>query len=1200
MIINILASFYPFISPLEYTLVSSAIPNGVSMNLNYLINDMDTAFKNIFSLPEGQDSCPVQAFISLTEDKTIDYVRLRTDCANLVVGGYILTGDLVHDIYISGESTPETPEPIIEGSTVSIFTYLGQQETLLNENFAITQPDDGAAIICGFSATSNSMQAQIPNAQFSILGTTFTTAVNVNSEGFKFSNPSASLYGSYSASFDAIIPLGDSSGAWDDFSFAIAGTFTDSGSSFVSNVRDYIYEYTDAVIDDAQERVSNAQNTLDDCTKSVDATSSTLAMKQEALDDLTQELANLESNVQTAQTNYDQAKDAYDQAVSEGNEDFLTAVALLKNICTIAMCDKECVASSMCSLWNVEDSEILEWGTKELTVEEDRLVHSIIGVTNKRWAIEEFCQVLTVIKGWGNVGVGHRCSYIHTYDEVTDYILQAYYNSTQILKTEAIVTKTSDFSFTQKCCIENPCASEIDEYTCTYGNAACVIAQKVPFDSLEEASQALIQPYQNVQSATNTLAMAKNTYAIQQAVVDAAQTEYDDLVTILTSLCNSVQSNVASIIAEEENLIAVAQTIVGVDIETLITIDSITFGATFSESPNTLPITINYMIPGVSTSVTIDVEFTATWEIIGRAIGEAVLNDVGSNLLLNRKKRQAVEPTYNEVQFQDKCARLNGAQKYLDQVYDSLQNAYDTSMVARANVTATIAQIEKALNATPSEYSNIDFQLLESVYNYVITTDQLNAQSMNDPSVANRTASLNKLKDFLLALLWSNDYYYFKIWQRDMRNIHDNRLIRSVGNEKCYGFADCLNLVHEIVEELLEDTPGTTAEGLLQTIPEARLALLSLSYDFNSTLTLSEALHSKTTGLYTIITEIFTMNYWCSEIPTITQHPKPNLAFHVGDTISIDCQADSLLPVTYSWEKDGFLLTTGQTSGTFTKTATELDKGQYQCFARNAVGTTQTKFANVVVYIAPVLTLSPVNYETYEGDDNGGFFASNATAYPEPSFEWYFSRDGNSWTLVENSGSNELIVPNPTKEDQGWYRSKVTASIGELYSEPAYLSILRASFSKLIYKVSFMMNITTYIPSEHSGSGDSGPELPTATATIDYFRKQLDLKYTTIDNMHVDFNVDNTVIIVHIYMSTWYDYKTNTTFSEQAEIARMYREDLLTSLDELQTHLRSGTFWFEVEGNYYEGAHLSASVQDPVYECPSPQVLAYSNFLCCK
>ena len=145
-----------------------------------------------------------------------------------------------------------------------------------------------------------------------------------------------------------------------------------------------------------------------------------------------------------------------------------------------------------------------------------------------------------------------------------------------------------------------------------------------------------------------------------------------------------------------------------------------------------------------------------------------------------------------------------------------------------------------------------------------------------------------------------------------------------------------------------------------------------------------------------------------------------------------------------------------------------------------------------------------------------------------------------------------------------------------------------------------MMNITTYIPSEHSGSGDSGPEPPTATATIDYFRKQLALKYTTIDNMHVDFNVDNTVIIVHIYMSTWYDYKTNTTFSEQAEIARMYREDLLTSLDELQTHLRSGTFWFEVEGNYYEGAHLSASVQDPVYECPSPQVLAYSNFLCCK
>ena len=1169
------------------------------MSLNYIKHPMDEKFKNILPLPEGQDSCPMDVFIAFTPENEIDYVRMRTNCLNINVGGYLYTGNFVHDIYLAGKSFPTTPKSVPEDTVLAIFSYLGDEEIQLNEFYSIQQPTSGeAAIVSTFGRNAKSMAVTIAQAHLSILGTTFTTSLLVDSDGISFSsNTPVTLFGKYEAVISGTIPLGTS---WDDFEVEVTGSFSNNIGSFVTNVQDYVYEFTDSLIEDSEERVAASQEAAKDAEYAQAQTQAVLNGKQNTLADLSQSKSDADQAVSDATDAYNDAMTAYNTAIQSASTEALDAISLLKNVCMAEDVEwgKECIPASLCKIME-EEKEILEWGLKKKVYTENRLVHSVRDVTKLKWGIENYCQILTLIRGWGKVVTGHRCSYIHTYDNITEQMLDAYYDDVEIARTVAGVTETNTFMYSNKYCPFEDCADEGPEASWYFSDAACIVASQPVLESLPNSQDPAIQAYIALKKANLTVSAAMIRQKAATLAYNIGQNDYNALQSCLTYTDPNLQDNIQKVLDEESGLQTLRATLQDAKIEDLFSIVSIEFGSDITTNTNTLPIDITYNIAGATRTLTTSVELTATQELINRAIAEALLSDVGSYLAGNKKKRQApIQPTFNEDQFQSRCGQLNDVKLYLEMIYNSLQNTYQTSMEAKANISSAIAAIDALLADIPSNYSAIDFAFLKDNYGFELSVAELNSQLTSKVPVVNRTAALTALRASLTTIMTGMEMYYYRCWQNDLKKIHSMGYIDTVGHIRCHGIADCLNLVHEVVEDLLEDMPeSTVTQSLLDSIHSTRKSPLSLP-KYNSTLDITSALATNQTGIYNIIMKIMNEQYWCSDIPTISMHPEEEKAVHVGDTFTVECKADSVLPITYSFEKNGFLVATGLTSGVYTKTATEYDSGLYQCLAMNAVGTVQSKLSNIIVYSGPTLTLSPSRYETFEGDENGGFFVCNATSYPEPMYEWEHSKDRLSWRAVTNSMSNELIVPKPTEEDQGWYRCKVkTDGSGTVRSEAAYLSILHATFSKLSQSLSFMMNVTDYVPSEYSGSGEK-PTPPTETVTLDYFKDQLNLNYTVVDDLHVDFSTDNRVIVVRITMSISLNYSATSPFDEQATLAYMKKQDLTNGINSLQAHVKDGTFWFESEGNFFKGAHLSANLNDPVYTCPENYVLAYSNFMC--
>ena len=159
-------------------------------------------------------------------------------------------------------------------------------------------------------------------------------------------------------------------------------------------------------------------------------------------------------------------------------------------------------------------------------------------------------------------------------------------------------------------------------------------------------------------------------------------------------------------------------------------------------------------------------------------------------------------------------------------------------------------------------------------------------------------------------------------------------------------------------------------------------------------------------------------------------------------------------------------------SNHLTKYGAEItDEGVYQCLATNSILTTTSLFSTVAVFEPPVITLSPSDYTTFEGDDNGAVFVCNATARPSPSYQWHWSPDGVTWSDVYNGTSNELFLSKPLMEREGWYRCRAYTDNTWIQSGVARLTILPVVISKLVYPVSFQLELVDTIATSGSGSG---------------------------------------------------------------------------------------------------------------------------------
>ena len=348
--------------------------------------------------------------------------------------------------------------------------------------------------------------------------------------------------------------------------------------------------------------------------------------------------------------------------------------------------------------------------------------------------------------------------------------------------------------------------------------------------------------------------------------------------------------------------------------------------------------------------------------------------------------------------------------------------------------------------------------------------------------------------------------------------------------------------------------------------------------------------------------EVKAMGYWCNTSPEITKQPETKTFVNGGNTLSISIQANSSLPIEYSWKKNRFLLPNYTSKFLVKSKADATDEGAYQCLATNVVGITSSLYARVTVFEPPVIRLSPTDFTTFAGDDNGAVFACNATARPSPNYQWQWSANGNEWTPVINGTSNELLVPKPRMKNAGLYRCQAFTDKASVISIPAKLTILPVTISKLVYQVSF--NLHLIHENETMGSGNEPFNYtltaePINQAVLTAITKELQLTTTQISNLTVLLTTTD-VAQISLNLITEHDLSLNETLAKISLLVKKHHVNILSDMANLKRMLQNGNASFSVKDHDYHIDNETAIISDLKYMCQPGYSLEFNNFLCSK
>ena len=1159
--------------------------------MRYSPDDVDPFFSRILPLPAGLDSCDINAFVKLNDNTIrLEWMSFVSSCLEMQISTFLFSSeDIEHQVYLTGSSDPPTPDNLWGEASVMVYSLLSTPSLYLNKYMAVLQPTSGPTISAGFWKGGKE-EGKIYKAEFSLLGAYFITHADISPDYLLFS-ANANLFGKYNSQIRGKLPRGYS---WSNVPFTVSGEFETGPTSFLQSLENYTQSYAITKVALAEKRISNAEAAKNNSLQQLQAIQASynqsLLAKQAAVSEYQQALQReVDANVAVAAA---QAK------VDIANQEVLEAQGRVSSVCDLTDCPLDCVPGVTClPCDNYFDFE--NWNYCERVKVEDKVNYRTVTTTDKRCVHQQQCRITTKVKRWALTTFAQTCSYICLPEEIISTKEDSFYAAVNISHAYPCSTSLSSLSISQTCCTEDPCSQSLQNVNCIYQNAVCELAREPAYESLNETEKLLVAPLQELGEAMVNLSIAVAQVTAAEAKKNLTEQEFQLLQSTYATLSHALATSEADyhrVVTDEQPILDFRNFLLSYSIEDLLQIEQLGFSVTFQEaSPSIIPVTITIFIPNLIklVNLTVSVDLTAPNEIVKNEFSNQILSHIGiilSNSTADTKrKRQAVEQLpANARHFERNCATITNLESYLIGINTTLDSVSAHLQRAQQNVTHTINHIKLLTDLASYTTSSVNYTFLQNQFNYTTSESVLREQAQNSSLMTSVTEAINSIVITTESLLESIGNDAFISWQVAMGGVS------AVSGRNCFGFVDCLTITGSLTQELLEDTPIELASILLTALPVAKQTLTQLALATN--LSTIDA-KSNTAPMITLLTELEATDYWCSAPPVITEQAQSKINVDRGHQLSLTCRANSTLSVAYSWKKNGFALPRYNTS-TFIKTNAQLtDEGVYQCLATNPISTTPSLYSTVELFEPPVITLSPADFTTFEGDDNGAPFICNATGRPPPNYQWYWSISGDDWSVVSNSSSNELVLLKPTKEQEGWYRCQAYTDNGLVTSGLARLTILSVSISKLVFPVSFQLNLlntTYYINSSGMPNTTELIKQPLIKALIEH------LSLTTqIGDINISPAMNNSVS-VSLTVFTEHEFPLNETLADIALLASHNYESLLTDIANLEQFLRNSFLKLNSGMHVFGVVPETTIISDLKYDCPVGHALKYNNFLCSK
>ena len=1135
--------------------------------------------------------------MNLDSDTHLQGLSTYTDCPRLLLQRLIFT-DMAHKLYFTTATDACLPQPDLPEDTpdyaILIHSSMKRNRLPLGSFLTLLPGDNSIALTVAFATDSPGSYARMHSVNVSMFGTQFNTPVDINNDMLEFT-AKLDIFKLYPTDLDVSASI--TNVPWNRLVFSVDGDLVNDPTdprSLPKIIEDYVQDSINSTTNNAKQRQLNGEMAVTRACGNLDNLQMEYISREQRLLEANVTYQEALDNLTSAEATLASAETAFESA----NDDILEAQGDLSNVCDEADCEDIEVCSQRCNMCQ-RDVFVEQTGLCNTTVNVSMNVTEITYQTREGWRWTRIC----------NTRCFRSC---YTYGRTTCW---TYCNSKCLPFQETYPVRTSRTIYVRETQLK-PCPPQ--RYSHTVTDLCCnqTVCQSAPnvvcqelcreqraraIENLQKTRADIAEPFSALERARTGLSSAQVALSRATARRDSAQQMFEQIQPAYESTQTAKdvsEKNYQDVLAGIEGELALARLIEGqASLDSIFNITSVTFNISITtHSPMQLPLVITYDIPAREQTYQENIvfDFSAPLQFNLRVISDAVHMRVLDTASISKKrslsyfnvrgKRQTAlesERDPNTLTFEANCVEVMNLRGFFNDLVVSLEEINQGIVDAKSSISATQSQAE----VDPSVYTpRINYDVLESVFN--VSTEEANVTNKDNDVIKAYEELVQEYERLAVELSASIGNTSFIEWQATMEVLYN--ITRSVSDHPCAGFTDCLNTALTVLKQLLKDLPTSSdTEELLLQLLGAEKAVLELGTAMN--LTIPNSL-DRLQPVTSILEADTIVNYWCSSPPNITTLPPLEASVQEGDDLVLNCSAESQLPVTYQWTKNGNLIPDADSNNLVISALQKVDSGNYTCCVSNPVATIKSPYTSLFVYELPTFYLEPTSVAVYTGDRDGAWFGCNATAWPFPGWKWYFRpTEDSQWTLIEGEDANELLVPTPRKENEGWYTCEAYNRYGSLQAKPVYLTILPLTVSQFGIPVEFKM-----VPVTDDCSSETLKEAVNIT-----MQTMIDLKTVSIDDLSV--KIEKGVYVVSFMMVSQNATTDQTQFSPIAEIENIAlpsRSDVINARESLESLVQKQQLLVECNDVEFRVLPSSLTFEGLTYLCPPGQEL-HINYLFC-
>ena len=768
-----------------------------------------------------------------------------------------------------------------------------------------------------------------------------------------------------------------------------------------------------------------------------------------------------------------------------------------------------------------------------------------------------------------------------------------------------VTAKPGGYGPPYQCCKQYGCETKVMDAKCILDNEECLLSMTELKFTLDALNETLQSEFLSLRSSVERVKNATFSFEKARVLHKNAVSQLKQIEAHMKQKLSVVEITNASMIHTRRIVdfgLKIAQAMNSSDNGKVVDVDDLHFSLPVV-SGDAKQIVVQSNASTLS-GKQVPVRFLLNFDQMQRSISSASKNIIvdlfgGKHA---RKKRSAAEDAGGSTHsvhssFMDypyACLFVNNTNLYFSYMFKSLHTLISSVKGLHQDLTFGIHDLEhlsQTMNATGS------------FLNASKTAKNYSKEFLNSSFVTGFLEVIQVLKDENIKLMNGSSQSWndtFEAWRAFLEVYTLEK-----GFEECSGTQDCIKYFFEGAKEFYEFESSRRALEIKDALPRLEIVIQSLT---TKALSMEEAEQALILADH-LLNKTLDDSVLCGGSPSITSSSQGEVIIFPGDNLSLNCSAKTEEILTYTWRRNGKIISKSAYGGFSIDAVTKDNEGAYVCEVSNNKGSTLSNVTIVRIHSKPVIIEHPQPHRVVFRSQIPVTFKCNATAEPLPTFQWFF-QSTKSPAIRINESRPVLYIADPRLNQEGYYFCEASNRHGRAFSQRARLDVL--NYTVGLPRLLITFNLTNLCWLTSNSSNNSVPD----SQLCDGLPSSLDdnLTDSLLNSLATSLNLSTSSIsgltyysehTSKLYLSFVIDFEKDlskdenfTTFTRVAEAIAIADARMVENLQKFNSDVLSRTFKVSWNSTTLLGEPGSIFAYPLSPECPEGQFLSEHGFIC--